>query len=134
MGLTAVPVVDVPIARVPVRGCVASQFCVPPRFSNASGSASASLGLYVAREIYSFTGHSGGRSYNSTGLRLLGQSSGYNDNAFARGVVAHGSPYVTPTKAGRSEGCPAMEEQRAKRLLPKLANGGLVFLFAPDAK
>ena len=132
--MSTLQVVDGPFTVAHGRGSSASQFGVPTRFSNASGSASSSLGLYVAREIYAFTGHTGGRSYNSTGLRLLGQSSGYNDNAFARGVVAHGAPYVTPTKAGRSEGCPAMEQQRAKRLLPKLANGGMVFLFAPDAK
>ena len=60
-------------------------------------------------------------------------SRGFNDNALARGVVAHGAPYVTATGSGRSEGCPAMESQRAERLLPKLAEGGMVFLFAPDA-
>jgi hypothetical protein len=47
--------------------------------------------------------------------------------------VAHGAPYVTPKEAGRSEGCPAMEQSRARRLLPKLANGGVVFLYAPDS-
>ena len=51
----------------------------------------------------------------------------------ARGVVAHGAPYVTPTQAGRSQGCPAMEPARAEKLLPQLADGGMVFLFAPDA-
>ena len=51
----------------------------------------------------------------------------FNDQALARGVVAHGAPYVTPSKAGRSEGCPAMEQERAQRLLPELADGGLVF-------
>jgi hypothetical protein len=65
-------------------------------------------------------------------MRLMGVSSGFNDNALARGVVAHGAPYVTPAQAGRSEGCPAMETARAQRLLPKLAEGGMVFLFAPD--
>ena len=64
--------------------------------------------------------------------RLMGVSNGFNDNALDRGVVAHGAPYVTATKAGRSEGCPAMEPTRAQRLLPKLADGGMVFLFAPD--
>jgi hypothetical protein len=39
---------------------------------------------------------------------------------------------VTASGSGRSEGCPAMEQDRAKRLLPKLAEGGMVFLFAPD--
>ncbi|HEU0016383.1 MAG TPA: hypothetical protein VFQ45_22070, partial [Longimicrobium sp.] len=43
----------------------------------------------------------------------------------------HGAPYVTATRAGRSEGCPALEQSRARRLLPKIANGGLVFLFSP---
>ena len=65
-------------------------------------------------------------------MRLMGVSDGFNDNAFARRVVAHGAPYVTPNKAGRSEGCPAMEPARAQQLLPKLADGGMVFLFAPD--
>ncbi|HEY9228582.1 MAG TPA: murein L,D-transpeptidase catalytic domain family protein, partial [Gemmatimonadaceae bacterium] len=54
-------------------------------------------------------------------------------NARARGVVAHGAPYVTPSGSGRSQGCPAMEQARAKRLLPKIANGSLVFLFAPNS-
>ena len=44
----------------------------------------------------------------------LGVSSGFNDNALGRGVVAHGAPYVTPSRAGRSEGCPAMEPSRAR--------------------
>ena len=66
------------------------------------------------------------------GLRLLGVSKGFNDGALGRGVVAHGAPYVTATRAGRSEGCPAMESARAQRLLPQLADGGMVFLFAPD--
>ena len=41
-------------------------------------------------------------------------------------------PQVGDGKAGRSQGCPAMETDRAARLLPKLANGGMVFLFAPN--
>jgi hypothetical protein len=65
-------------------------------------------------------------------MKLDGVSDGFNDNALARGVVAHGAPYVTPTKAGRSEGCPAMEQSRAAELLPKLSNGSMVFLFAPN--
>lgn len=105
---------------------------VPTKFSNAARSAASSLGLYVTKALYSFSGHSGGRAYKSVGLRLDGKSTGFNDNALARGVVAHGAPYVTPNKAGRSQGCPAMEPSRAARLLPKLANGAVTFLFAPD--
>src|SRR3954452_17239450 len=127
-------VVDVPSTVAHGRGSSTSQYGVPTRFSNASGSASTSLGLYVAKALYDFHGHTAGQSYSSIGLRLMGVSSGFNTNAMARGVVAHGAPYVTATKAGRSEGCPAMEPARAQRLLPKLAQGGMVFLFAPDEK
>ena len=106
---------------------------VPSRFSNVSRSKATSLGLYVTGSTYSFRGHSGGRPYSSVGLRLNGKSKGYNDNALARGVVAHGAPYVTAGRAGKSQGCPAMEPARAARLLPKIANGSVVFLFAPNS-
>lgn len=124
-------VVDGPFTVAAGRGS-AAKGGVPTRFSNASGSNATSLGLYVAKSIYDFHGKSAGHRYSSLGLRLMGVSTGFNDRALARGVVAHGAPYVTPTKAGRSEGCPAMEPARAERLLPKLADGGMVFLFAPD--
>jgi len=124
-------VVDGPFTVAAGRGSAARDG-VPTRFSNASGSNATSLGLYVAKSVYDFTGKSGGRRYSSLGLRLMGVSTGFNDKAFTRGVVAHGAPYVTPSKAGRSEGCPAMEPDRAARLLPQLAEGGMVFLFAPD--
>jgi hypothetical protein len=129
--MVAKRIVDGPFMVAHGRGSSSARDGVPTRFSNSSGSAATSLGLYVAESIYDFTGHSGGHTYSSVGLRLEGVSKGFNDNAFARGVVAHGAPYVTSTRAGRSEGCPAMEPGRAERLLPKLANGGLVFLFAP---
>ncbi len=123
---------DGPFTVAHGRGSAADRDGVPTRFSNAIGSA-ASLGLYLTEATYRFRGNSGGRRYSSIGLRLVGVSDGFNDNALARRVVAHGAPYVTPAKAGRSEGCPAMEQARARRLLPKLANGGMVFLYAPDS-
>lgn len=126
-------IVEGPFTVAHGRGSSRSQYGVPTHFANASGSNSTSLGLYVAKALYEFTGHTGGRAYSATGMRLDGVSEGFNDRAFARGVVAHGAPYVTSTKAGRSEGCPAMEPDRAARLLPRLANGGMVFLFAPDS-
>ena len=132
--MSSLKVVDGPFTVAHGRGSATTKYGLPTRFSNAIGSAATSLGLYVAKATYAFHGHSGGKAYSSLGLRLMGVSSGFNDNAFARGVVAHGAPYVTPDKAGRSEGCPAMEPSRAKRLLPELADGGMVFLFAPDAK
>ena len=124
---------DGPFTVAHGRGSAAARDGIPTRFSNAIGSAATSLGLYLTEATYRFRGNSGGRGYSSVGLRLVGVSDGFNDNAFARRVVAHGAPYVTPANAGRSEGCPAMEQARARRLLPKLANGGMVFLYAPDS-
>ena len=131
-GMESLKIMDGPFMVAHGRGSAANNQGIPTRFSNAFGSYATSLGLYVAQETYAFHGKSGGRSYGSIGLKLQGVSEGFNDNARARKVVAHGAPYVTPTKAGRSEGCPAMEPARAQRLLPTLANGSLVFLFAPN--
>jgi hypothetical protein len=131
--MVAKTIVDGPFMVAQGRGSSSNKDGVPTVFSNRSGSAASSLGLYVAKDVYSFTGHTGGQTYSSIGLRLDGKSTGFNDNAFGRGVVAHGAPYVTATRAGRSEGCPALEPARAQKLLPMLANGGVVFLFAPRA-
>lgn len=131
--MDALSIVDGPFMVAHGRGSAANSSGIPTRFSNAFGAATTSLGLYVAQELYAFTGHAGGQPYHSVGLRLTGVSGNFNDNARARGVVAHGAPYVTAAGAGRSEGCPAMATTLAQRLLPKLANGGLVFLFAPDS-
>jgi len=133
LDMAALKVVEGPFTVAHGRGSSESRYGVPTRFSNAFGSAATSLGLYVTKALYAFTGHSGGQTYSSIGLRLMGVSQGFNTNAFARGVVAHGAPYVTADKAGRSQGCPAMESARAKELLPRLAEGAMVYLFAPDS-
>jgi hypothetical protein len=104
---------------------------VPTRFSNVRGSNATSLGLYLAQETYGFRGRSGGRQYASVGLRLQGLSGHFNSAARQRGIVVHGAPYVTDRQAGRSEGCPAMPQPLADELLPRLANGGMVFHFSP---
>lgn len=129
--MNTLEVVEGPFTVAHGRGSGTSRAGAPVRFSNRPGSAATSLGLYLAQETYTFSGKSGGRRYTSIGLRMAGLSGDYNDNARSRGVVAHGAPYVTSRRAGRSEGCPAMEQDRARRLLPKLANGGMVFHFAP---
>jgi hypothetical protein len=131
--MNTLKIVDGPFTVAHGRGSSSAPTGIPTRFSNGSGSSMTSLGLYVAKSIYAFTGHNSGSTYSSVGMRLDGKSQGFNDKAFARGVVAHGAPYVTPTRAGRSQGCPAMEPARAAKLLPQLADGGMVFLFAPDA-
>jgi hypothetical protein len=130
--MEALRIVEGPFMVAHGRGSAANSRGVPTRFSNRSGSAATSLGLYLTANTYGFSGKSAGRFYTSIGLRLRGMSQGFNDNALARGVVAHGAPYVTSSRAGRSEGCPAMDQARAKRLLPMLADGAMVFLFAPN--
>jgi hypothetical protein len=104
---------------------------VPTRFSNRKGSNATSLGLYLAQETYRFRGRSAGRQYTSIGLRLAGVSGRFNNAARTRGIVVHGAPYVTAARAGRSQGCPAMEQRRADRIIPRIANGGMVFHFSP---
>lgn len=124
-------VVEGPFIVAHGRGSSKGKNGVPTRFSNVQGSASTSLGLYLAQETYDFSGKSGGVRYSSIGLRMEGVSGRYNSRARERGVVVHGAPYVTASGAGRSEGCPAMEQFRARRLIPKIANGGMIFLFSP---
>jgi hypothetical protein len=124
-------VVDGPFTVAAGRGSPVNRQGVPVRFGNGQGSASTSLGLFLAQETYSFVGHTGGKAYRSVGLRLTGLSGKFNSAARARGVVVHGAPYVTASTAGRSEGCPAVEQERARTLIPKISNGGLVFLFSP---
>jgi hypothetical protein len=114
------------------RGSARARNGVPTMFTNRAGSNSSTLGLYLAQETYEFSGKVAGHVYRSVGLRMSGESGEFNDAARARGIVAHGAPYVTATGSGRSEGCPAMELQRANRLLPLLANGGVVFIFSPN--
>jgi hypothetical protein len=113
-------------------GSSTSKYAAPSRFSNRPGSKMTSLGLYRAQETYTFRGKSGGRAYTSVGMRMAGVSGRFNNKARSRGIVAHGAPYVTSSGAGRSEGCPAMEQSRARRLLPMIANGGMVFHFSPN--
>jgi hypothetical protein len=129
--MNALAVVEGPFTVAHGRGSAPTASGIPTRFSNRHGSNATSLGLYLAQETYSFSGRSGGRTYRSVGLRLAGLSGAYNSAARTRGVVVHGAPYVTAALAGRSEGCPAMEQARASRLLPRIANGGMVFHFSP---
>ncbi|CAN5739950.1 hypothetical protein BH23GEM10_BH23GEM10_17160 [soil metagenome] len=124
-------VVDGPFTVAHGRGSSVGRNGVPTTFSNRSGSYQTSLGLYLAEETYTFRGRANGGAYSSVGLRMRGESGRFNSAARSRGIVAHGAPYVTPSDAGRSEGCPAMEPSRADRLLPMIANGGVVFHYSP---
>lgn len=124
-------VIDGPFMVAHGRGSATGLFGVPMRFTNIENSLTTSLGLYLAEETYRFSGTASGRRYSSIGLRLRGVSGQFNDAARTRGIVVHGAPYVTPAAAGRSEGCPAMEPERAERLIPMIAEGGMVFHYSP---
>ena len=94
------------------------------QFSNKTGSRQSSLGTFITGGTFT-----GVRGYS---LRLHGLDPGVNDNAYFRGIVIHGTPGVSESKArkgtmGRTEGCPAVSSEAAKRLIPRIANGTVVF-------
>jgi hypothetical protein len=130
--MDALELVDGPFAVAHGVGSSRERNAVPTYFSNRPGSYASSLGLYLAEETYGFSGRAAGGRYTSVGLRLRGESGEFNGAARRRGIVAHGAPYVNGSEAGRSEGCPAMEQERARRLLPMLADGGIVFIYSPN--
>lgn len=99
------------------------------QFSNQNGSHRSSLGTFITGSTFS-----GVRGYS---LRLFGLEPGINDNAYFRGLVIHGTPGVSESKArkgvmGRTEGCPAVSNEAARRLIQLIANGTVVFAWYPE--
>ena len=99
------------------------------QFSNKTGSRQSSLGTFITGGTFN-----GVRGYS---LRLHGLDPGINDNAYFRGIVIHGTPGVSESKArkgtmGRTEGCPAVSSEAARRLIPRIANGTVVFAWYPE--
>lgn len=94
-------------------------------FSNISGSKMSSLGTFVTAETY----------YGKHGLSLrLDGLDADNSEARNRAIVIHGADYVFPggTKIGRSWGCPALEQAVAADLIPKIAEGALIYTRGPE--
>ena len=102
---------------------------LPTRFSNRDGTHQSSLGTFITGSTFTgIRGHS---------LRLHGLEPGINDNAYARGIVIHGTPGVSEAKArqgkmGRTEGCPAVSSEAAGRLIALIAHGTVVFAWYPE--
>jgi hypothetical protein len=90
-------------------------------FSNEAGSNKSSLGFYETGATYN---GKHGRS-----LRLHGKES-TNSNAFARAIVVHGADYVNETNstAGRSLGCPALDNNVAQPVIDKIKSGSLLLI------
>lgn len=103
---------------------------VATSFSNRPNSYQSSLGLYQTGDTYS---GKHGRS-----LRLLGLEPGFNDNSEERAIVMHAAAYADPKvvpglgRLGRSQGCPAVRPQVAKKLIDTLAQGSYVFAYYPQ--
>jgi hypothetical protein len=101
------------------------------RFSNLDGSHQSSLGTFLTGDVFFGVR---GRS-----LELHGLEAGINDNAYARGLLIHGTPYVSEARAlrgtqGLTEGCAGVPARSAKRLIRLIAHGSVVFVWYPDLK
>ncbi len=92
------------------------------QFSNEPGSKKSSLGFYKTAETYS-----GNHGYS---LRLDGLSA-TNSNARSRAVVIHGAAYVSEEQAhaGRSWGCPAVDQKFHKEFIDKIRFGSLLYIY-----
>jgi hypothetical protein len=101
-------------------------------FSNKPESYKSSLGFYLTAEIY--TGKHG------SSLKLDGIEKGVNDNARERAIVIHGADYVNESfvknngRLGRSLGCPALPVNVSNKIITKIKNKSLLFIYHPSRK
>jgi hypothetical protein len=99
-------------------------------FSNVSGSLASSLGLAVGAETYYGT--------HGYSLRMDGLDPGFNDNIRDRAVVVHNADYATQDFVddngylGRSNGCWVVDPDASDDLVDLLAEGALLFTWAPE--
>ncbi len=101
------------------------------QFSNRDGTHQSSLGTFITATSYI--------GVRGLSLRLRGLEPGINDNAWTRGIVIHGTPNVSAARArngsmGRTEGCPAVPKESARRLIRRIENGVVVFAWYPDRR
>jgi hypothetical protein len=101
----------------------------PTQFSNRDGSNQSSLGTFITGNTYA--------GVRGLSLRLRGLEPGINDHAMSRGLVIHGTPNVSAERArrgqlGRTQGCPAVSREAARRLIRRIENGSVVFAWYPD--
>jgi hypothetical protein len=99
-------------------------------FSNKPGSYKSSLGTFITGATY--------RGANGLSLRLRGIDEGLNDRAAERAIVIHGAWYVSDDivrmqgRLGRSEGCPALSQDVAPRVIDLIRDGSVVFSYFPS--
>lgn len=101
-------------------------------FSNKAESYKSSLGFYLTAEIYN--------GKHGASLRLDGIEKGVNDNARQRAIVIHGADYVSDTFAknngrlGRSQGCPALPSNLTSKIISKIKNKSVLYIYHPSRK
>jgi len=97
------------------------------RFSNRPGSLQSSLGTFLTGAVY--------HGRHGPTLRLRGLDAGLNDRAAERGIVIHGAWYVSSAVAaklgrlGRSEGCPALSQAAASRIIQLIRDGSVLYAY-----
>ncbi|WP_019409667.1 murein L,D-transpeptidase catalytic domain family protein [Pseudomonas psychrophila] len=102
------------------------------QFSNSEGSYQSSLGLFRTQESY--------QGANGYSLRMDGLEPGINDRARDRDIVIHAASYVNPLwsqrqgRIGRSQGCPAVRPQVARKVVDTLKGGQFMFAWYPDQR
>ena len=99
-------------------------------FSNVINSHKSSLGVILTGKRYpGIAGYS---------LRLHGLEQGFNNNLFIREIVMHPATYVSHELAnkyrevGKSDGCFAVSQRVAHRLINTIKNGTIIFSYFPD--
>jgi hypothetical protein len=101
------------------------------RFSNRAGSLQSSLGAFLTGRVY--------RGKHGTSLRLRGLDPVLNGRAEARAIVVHAADYVSEQtiaalgRLGRSQGCPALGREAARRVIGLIRDGTLLFAYHPSA-
>ena len=100
-------------------------------FSNKEGSFKTSLGFYKTAETY--------LGKHGLSLRLDGLEAS-NDNARDRAIVIHAADYVskkfieTYGRLGRSLGCPSLPQAEFDKVVHKIKNGTLLFIYYPEER
>ena len=107
-----------------------SGFDFAKKFSNVPGTKASSIGVYLTGPTY--IGHRG-RS-----LKLYGLDKGFNSNAYKRTIVIHPAWYVDDSfitkysRAGRSWGCPALDQLHDEPIIETIQEGVVIIAFFAD--
>jgi hypothetical protein len=98
-------------------------------FSNIMGSYQSSIGFYKTAETY--------HGKHGLSLRLDGLEQ-CNNNARKRAIVIHSADYVSKNfidrngRLGRSFGCPALPKKDFSKIIEKIKNGSVLFIYYPN--